>query len=47
VLVETSFLSHPVEGRRLASPAYQADVVEGLYLGLADYLGDARLAKTL
>ena len=47
VLVETSFLSHPIEGRRLASPEYQAEIVEGLYLGLADFLGDARLAKTL
>jgi len=47
VLVETSFLSHPIEGRRLASPAYQEDVVEGLYLGMADYLGNLRLAKTL
>jgi N-acetylmuramoyl-L-alanine amidase len=47
VLVETSFLSHPVEGRRLASAAYQEEVVEGLYLGMADYLGTQRLAKTL
>jgi N-acetylmuramoyl-L-alanine amidase len=47
VLVETSFLTHPVEGRRLASAAYQADVVEGLYLGMAEFLGDQRLAKTL
>ena len=47
VLVETSFLSHPVEGRRLASRAYQSEIVEGLYLGIADFLGDQRLAKTL
>ena len=47
VLVETSFLSHPVEGRRLASPAYQAAIVEGLYQGIGDFLGEARLAKTL
>ncbi len=47
VLVETSFLSHPVEGRRLATEDYQAEVVEGLYLGVADFFGDARLAKTL
>jgi N-acetylmuramoyl-L-alanine amidase len=47
VLVETSFLSHPVEGRRLASEEYQTDLVEGLYLGVADFFGDARLAKTL
>jgi len=47
VLVETSFLSHPTEGRRLASPAYQDDIAEGLYRGMADFLGNMRLAKTL
>jgi len=40
-------LSHPVEGRRLASSEYQTEVVEGLYLGRAEFLGDQRLAKTL
>ena len=47
VLVETSFLSHPVEGKRLGSSAYQHDIAEGLYLGITDFLSDARLAKTL
>ena len=47
VLVETSFLSHPVEGKRLGTTAYQNDIAEGLYLGITDFLGDARLAKTL
>jgi N-acetylmuramoyl-L-alanine amidase len=47
VLVETSFLSHPKEGRRLATTAYQAEIAEGLYRGMTAYLGDARLAKTL
>jgi N-acetylmuramoyl-L-alanine amidase len=47
VLVETSFLSHPVEGKRLGTIAYQYDIAEGLYLGITDFLGDARLAKTL
>lgn len=47
VLVETSFLSHPVEGKRLGTTAYQHDIAEGLYLGITDFLGDARLAKTL
>ncbi len=47
VLVETSFLSHPVEGKRLGTPAYQHEIAEGLYLGITDFLGDARLAKTL
>jgi N-acetylmuramoyl-L-alanine amidase len=47
VLIETSFLSHPVEGKRLGSTPYQNDIAEGLYLGITDFLGDARLAKTL
>ncbi len=47
VLVETSFLSHPIEGKRLGTTAYQHDIAEGLYLGITDFLGDARLAKTL
>jgi N-acetylmuramoyl-L-alanine amidase len=47
VLVETSFLSHPIEGRRLASSAYQDDIAEGLYHGMAEFLGNMRLAKTL
>ena len=47
VLVETSFLSHPVEGRRLASAAYQNEIAEGLYIGMAGFLADARLARTL
>lgn len=47
VLIETSFLSHPVEGKRLGTTAYQHDIAEGLYLGITDFLGDARLAKTL
>ena len=47
VLVETSFLSHPVEGKRLGTAPYQNEIAEGLYLGILDFLGDARLAKTL
>lgn len=47
VLVEVSFLSHPVEGRRLATAAYQAAIAEGLYRGVAEFLDGARLAKTL
>jgi N-acetylmuramoyl-L-alanine amidase len=47
VLVETSFLSHPIEGKRLGTTAYQHDIAEGLFLGITDFLSDARLAKTL
>ncbi len=47
VLVETSFLTHAVEGRRLARRDYQADVADGLATGIARYLADARRARTL
>jgi N-acetylmuramoyl-L-alanine amidase len=47
VLVETSFLSHPREGRRLASRAYREALAEGIYHGVARFLDDARRARTL
>ena len=47
VLVEVSFLTHPVEGRRLANMAYQAALAEGLYAGVAAYLADDRRGRTL
>ena len=47
VLVETSFLTHPTEGRRLADEAYRAAIAEGLYAGIARFLADARRARTL
>jgi N-acetylmuramoyl-L-alanine amidase len=47
VLVETAFLTHPVEGRRLAGPAYRADLAEGLYAGIAGFVAQTRQARTL
>jgi N-acetylmuramoyl-L-alanine amidase len=47
VLVETSFLTHPAEGRRLAARAYRETVAEGVYAGVARFLADARRARTL
>jgi N-acetylmuramoyl-L-alanine amidase len=47
VLVETSFLTHPAEGRRLAARAYRESVAEGVYAGVARFLADARRARTL
>jgi len=47
VLVETSFLTHPTEGRRLAGATYQEAVAEGLYAGIARFLAEARRARTL
>ena len=47
VLVETSFLTHPTEGRRLADEAYRAAIAEGLYAGIARFVADGRRARTL
>jgi N-acetylmuramoyl-L-alanine amidase len=47
VLVETAFVSHPVEGRRLARGAYRRDVAQGLYDGIARYLRDGTRRRTL
>lgn len=41
VLVEVAFLSHPVEGRRLARRDYRAEVAEGLYTGISRFLANA------
>ena len=34
VLVEVSFLTHPDEGARLAQPAYQQSIADGLLRGI-------------
>ena len=47
VLVETSCLTNPTEGRRLAARAYRDAVAEGIYAGIARFLADARRARTL
>lgn len=38
VLVETGFMTHEMEGRRLATAAYREAVAEGLYVGINRYL---------
>ncbi|MGZ3461414.1 MAG: N-acetylmuramoyl-L-alanine amidase, partial [Archangium sp.] len=46
ILVETSFLSHPEEEKRLASETYQDDVAQAIAHGVEDFLGGRRqLAK--
>ena len=47
VLVETSFVSHPGEGRRLAAGAYRQAVAEGIYSGIDRFVADGRRARTL
>jgi N-acetylmuramoyl-L-alanine amidase len=45
ILVETSFLSHAEEERRLASEKYQEDVAQAIAHGVEDFLGRRQVAK--
>jgi N-acetylmuramoyl-L-alanine amidase len=47
VLIEVSFLTNPVEGRRLGTPGYRKALADGIYEGIHRYLSQTRLAKTL
>ena len=44
VLVETAFISNRAEEQRLASPAYQQLVADGVARAVADFAGQARVA---
>ncbi|HEV8714621.1 MAG TPA: N-acetylmuramoyl-L-alanine amidase [Candidatus Binatia bacterium] len=47
VLVETAFITHPVEGKYLSSSEYQDTLAEGLFLGIARFLRTGLMAKSL
>ena len=47
VLVETSFLTHPVEGARLKTLAYRETLADGIFRGIRTYLHQTSLARTL
>lgn len=47
ILVETSFVNHPLEGRRLAEEAYRAALADGMARGLARFLAERPRAHTL
>lgn len=47
VLVEVSFLTNPVEGRRLGTSTYQEALADGIFQGIRRYLSQTKLAKTL
>jgi N-acetylmuramoyl-L-alanine amidase len=47
VLVEISYLTHPVEGRLLASPSYREALAEGILEGVRRYWSETRMARTL
>ena len=47
VLVETSFLTHPVEGARLKTLAYRETLADGIFQGIRTYLRQTSLARTL
>ncbi|RKH37582.1 N-acetylmuramoyl-L-alanine amidase [Corallococcus llansteffanensis] len=42
ILVETSFLSHAEDEKRLASERYQDEVAKSIVLGVEEFLGDRR-----
>lgn len=47
VLVETAFLTHPVEGKQIVGPEYQEVLAEGLFLGVARFLRTGQAEKSL
>lgn len=47
VLVEVSFLTHPIDGARLATDQYRSTLADGIYEGIHRYLSQTKLAKTL
>jgi N-acetylmuramoyl-L-alanine amidase len=46
ILVETSFLSHPEEEKRLGSEAYQDEVAQAIAQGVEDFVGGRRQVAT-
>lgn len=47
ILVETSYLSHPEEERRLNDPTYQTTIVQAISQGVQQYLRDRRAVVNL
>jgi N-acetylmuramoyl-L-alanine amidase len=47
VLVEVSFLTHPIEGARLAQGAYQESIAAGLSRGIRRFVENTRMAENL
>jgi len=45
ILVEVSFITHPVEGRRLASSSYREKIAEGIFEGIREYILKAALVQ--
>jgi N-acetylmuramoyl-L-alanine amidase len=47
VLVEVSFLTNSLDGRRLGTAKYQRALAEGIYEGVRRYIAQTKIAKTL
>jgi N-acetylmuramoyl-L-alanine amidase len=45
ILAEVSFINHPVEGKRLASPSYRQHLAEALAEGVKGYIRTVKLAS--
>jgi N-acetylmuramoyl-L-alanine amidase len=47
VLVEVSYLTHPLEGARLATADYRRALADGIYQGIRSYIVQTAMAKNL
>lgn len=45
ILVEVSFITHPIEGKRLATEAYREKIAEGIFNGIREYIERTALVK--
>jgi N-acetylmuramoyl-L-alanine amidase len=45
ILAELSFISNPVEEKRLRLPAYRQRMAEGLFEGIRNYLNSVQIAS--
>jgi N-acetylmuramoyl-L-alanine amidase len=45
VLVEAGFLSHPIEGRKIATPEYRQQIAEAIAYGIDAYAAASVAAK--
>lgn len=45
ILVEVSFITHPLEGKRLANESYREKIAEGIMSGIREYIERTALVK--
>ncbi len=45
ILVEVSFITHPIEGRRLATASYREKIAEGVFEGVKEYISRTAIVQ--